>query len=143
MGAFDIFKISASGMKAQRTRMDIVASNLANVQTTSTEEGGPYRKKDVVFKAVDVSDDKTFSGTLSKKVEGVNVETVKESDKPFQAVYNPSHPDANSEGYVTFPNVNLMEEMTDMTAATRAYEANVNVLSTTKDMFLKTLELIK
>ncbi len=143
MGAFDIFKISASGMKAQRTRMDIVASNLANVQTTSTEEGGPYRKKDVVFKAVDVSDDKTFSGTLSKKVEGVNVETVKESDKPFQVVYNPSHPDANSEGYVTFPNVNLMEEMTDMTAATRAYEANVNVLSTTKDMFLKTLELIK
>ena len=143
MGAFDIFRISASGMKAQRTRMDIVASNLANVQTTSTEEGGPYRKKDVVFKAVDVSDDKTFSGTLSKKVEGVNVETVKESDKPFQMVYNPSHPDANSEGYVTFPNVNLMEEMTDMTAATRAYEANVNVLSTTKDMFLKTLELIK
>jgi len=143
MGAFDIFKISASGMKAQRTRMDIVASNLANVQTTSTEEGGPYRKKDVVFKAIDVSDDKTFSGTLSRKVEGVNVETVKESDKPFQTVYNPSHPDANSEGYVTFPNVNLMEEMTDMTAATRAYEANVNVLSTTKDMFLKTLELIK
>lgn len=143
MGAFDIFKISASGMKAQRTRMDIVASNLANVQTTSTEEGGPYRKKDVVFKAIDVSDDKTFSGTLSRKVEGVNVETVKESDKPFQTVYNPSHPDANSEGYVTFPNVNLMEEMTDMTAAARAYEANVNVLNTTKDMFLKTLELIK
>jgi flagellar basal-body rod protein FlgC len=98
-----------------------VASNLANVQTTSTEEGGAYRKKDVVFKAVDVSDDKTFSGTLSKKVEGVEVEDVKESDKPFQMVYNPSHPDANSEGYVTFPNVNLMEEMTDMTAAARAY----------------------
>jgi len=143
MGAFDIFKISASGMKAQRARMDIVASNLANVQTTSTEEGGPYRKKDVVFKAVDVSDDKSFSGALSKKVEGVSVEAVKESDKPFQMVFNPSHPDANSEGYVTFPNVNLMEEMTDMTAATRAYEANVNVLTTTKDMFLKTLELIK
>jgi flagellar basal-body rod protein FlgC len=143
MGAFDIFKISASGMKAQRARMDIVASNLANVQTTSTEEGGPYRKKDVVFKAVDVSDDKSFSGALSKKVEGVSIEAVKESDKPFQMVFNPSHPDANSEGYVTFPNVNLMEEMTDMTAATRAYEANVNVLTTTKDMFLKTLELIK
>ncbi|MDD3845979.1 MAG: flagellar basal body rod protein FlgC [Syntrophorhabdaceae bacterium] len=143
MGALDIFKISASGMKAQRTRMDIVASNLANVQTTSTEEGGPYRKKDVVFKSVDVSDDKTFSGGLSKKIEGVNVDTIKESDKPFQMVFNPSHPDANSEGYVTLPNVNLMEEMTDMTAAARAYEANANVLSTTKDMFLKTLELIK
>ena len=143
MGAFDIFKISASGMKAQRKRMDIAASNLANVQTTNTEEGGPYRKKDVVFKAADVSDDKSFSGTLSKKVEGVEIESVKESDKPFQLVYNPSHPDANSEGYVTFPNVNLMEEMTDMTAAARAYEANVNVLNTTKDMFLKTLDLIK
>ena len=137
MGAFDIFKISASGMKAQRKRMDIAASNLANVQTTNTEEGGPYRKKDVVFKAADVSDDKSFSGTLSKKVEGVEIDSVKESDKPFQLVYNPSHPDANSEGYVTFPNVNLMEEMTDMTAAARAYEANVNVLNTTKDMFLK------
>ncbi len=143
MGAFDIFKISASGMKAQRKRMDIVASNLANIQTTKTEEGGAYKKKDVVFKAVDVSDDNTFSGTLSKKVEGVEVATVKESDKPFQMVYNPSHPDANSEGYVTFPNVNLMEEMTDMTAAARAYEANVNVLTTTKDMFQKTLDLIK
>ncbi|HNT44712.1 MAG TPA: flagellar basal body rod protein FlgC [Syntrophorhabdaceae bacterium] len=143
MGAFDIFKISASGMKAQRKRMDIAASNLANVQTTNTEEGGPYRKKDVVFKAADVSDDKSFSGTLSKKVEGVEIDSVKESDKPFQLVYNPSHPDANSEGYVTFPNVNLMEEMTDMTAAARAYEANVNVLNTTKDMFLKTLDLIK
>lgn len=143
MGAFDIFKISASGMKAQRKRMDIAASNLANVQTTNTEEGGPYRKKDVVFKAVDVSDDKSFSGTLSKKAEGVEIESVKESDKPFQLVFNPSHPDANSEGYVTFPNVNLMEEMTDMTAAARAYEANVNVLNTTKDMFLKTLDLIK
>lgn len=143
MGAFDIFKISASGMKAQRTRMDIVASNLANVQTTSTDEGGPYRKKDVVFKAIDVSDDKTFGGALSKKVEGVRVETIKESDNAFQKIFNPSHPDANSEGYVTLPNVNLMEEMTDMTAATRAYEANVNVLSTTKDMFLKTLDLIK
>lgn len=143
MGAFDIFKISASGMKAQRTRMDIVASNLANVQTTSTDEGGPYKKKDVVFKAIDVSDDKTFGGALSKKVEGVRVETIKESDNAFQKIFNPSHPDANSEGYVTLPNVNLMEEMTDMTAATRAYEANVNVLSTTKDMFLKTLDLIK
>ncbi|HOD76236.1 MAG TPA: flagellar basal body rod protein FlgC, partial [Syntrophorhabdaceae bacterium] len=122
---------------------DIAASNLANVQTTNTEEGGPYRKKDVVFKAADVSDDKSFSGTLSKKVEGVEIDSVKESDKPFQLVYNPSHPDANSEGYVTFPNVNLMEEMTDMTAAARAYEANVNVLNTTKDMFLKTLDLIK
>ncbi len=143
MGVFDVFSISASGMRSQRIRMDSIASNIANVQTTKTEEGGPYRKKEVVFKTVDVSDDKSFAGTLSKKAEGVTVDGVKESDKPFQTVYNPGHPDANAEGYVTFPNVNMMEEMTDMTAAARAYEANVNVLSTTKDMFLKTLELIK
>ena len=143
MGAFDIFKISASGMKAQRTRMDTIASNLANVQTTTTEEGGPYKKKEVVFKAVDVSDEKSFAGSLSKRMDGVEVDNIQESDKPFQQIYNPGHPDANAEGYVTLPNVNMMEEMTDMTAAARAYEANVNVLTTTKDMFLKTLELIK
>ena len=123
--------------------MDTIASNLANVQTTKTEEGGPYKKKEVVFKAVDVSDDKGFAGALSKKVEGVSVDGIQESDKPFQTVFNPGHPDANPQGYVTYPNVNMMEEMTDMTAAARAYEANVNVLTTTKDMFLKTLELIK
>ncbi|HOW53332.1 MAG TPA: flagellar basal body rod protein FlgC [Syntrophorhabdaceae bacterium] len=143
MGAFDIFKISASGMKAQRTRMEVVASNLSNVHTTSTDEGGPYRKKDVVFKAIDVSEDKSFGGTLSKKIEGVKAESIQESEKPMQKVFSPSHPDADEEGYVTYPNVNLMEEMTDMVAATRAYEANVNVLNTTKDMFLKTLDLIK
>lgn len=143
MGAFDIFKISASGMKAQRTRMEVVASNLSNVHTTSTDEGGPYRKKDVVFKAIDVLEDKSFGGTLSKKIEGVKAESIQESEKPMQKVFSPSHPDADEEGYVTYPNVNLMEEMTDMVAATRAYEANVNVLNTTKDMFLKTLDLIK
>ncbi len=130
-------------MKSQRKRMDVIASNLANVQTTSSEEGGPYKKKEVVFKAVDVSDNKGFASTMMKKAEGVDVDGIKESDKPFQQVYNPGHPDANKEGYVTFPNVNMMEEMTDMTAAARAYEANVNVMTTTKEMFIKTLDIIK
>jgi len=143
MGAFDIFKISASGMKAQRTRMEVIASNLSNVHTTSTDEGGPYKKKDVVFKAIDVSGDKSFGGTLTRNIEGVKAESIQESDKPMQKVHNPSHPDADAEGYVTYPNVNMMEEMTDMVAATRAYEANVNVLNTTKDMFIKTFDLIK
>ncbi len=143
MGAFDIFKISASGMKAQRTRMEVIASNLSNIQTTGTDEGGPYRKKEVVFKSVDVSEERNFSDTLGQKMEGVKAESIKESDKPMQKVFSPSHPDADEEGYVTYPNVNLIEEMTDMVAATRAYEANVNVLNTTKDMFIKTLDLIK
>ena len=143
MSVLDIFNVSASGMKAHRARMDTIASNLANVQTTKTDEGGPYRKKEVVFKTADVSTDKGFAGSMSKQADGVRVDSIQESDKPFQQVYNPTHPDADEKGYVTYPNVNLMEEMTDMTAAARAYEANVNVLSTTKDMFLKTLELIK
>lgn len=143
MGVFDIFKISASGMKAQRIRMDTIASNLANVQTTKTDEGGPYKKKEVVFKTVDVSEDSGFRQALARQVDGVHVDGVRESDKPFQQVYNPGHPDADEKGYVTLSNVNMMEEMTDMTAAARAYEANVNVLTTTKDMFIKTLELIK
>jgi flagellar basal-body rod protein FlgC len=143
MGIFDILRISSSGLKAQRTRMEVVAGNLANIHTTKTDEGGPYRKKEVVFMSVDVSGEKSFGGVLAKKIEGVKVNSVEESDKAFEKVFNPTHPDADQEGYVTFPNVNLMEEMTDMTAATRAYEANVNVMNTTKEMLIKTLDLIK
>ncbi|MDD5008478.1 MAG: flagellar basal body rod protein FlgC, partial [Syntrophorhabdaceae bacterium] len=97
----------------------------------------------VVFGTTDVSDDKEFGTLLSGRIEGVKVEEVAESGKSFERVFNPGHPDADSEGYVTFPNVNLMEEMTDMVAATRAYEANINVMNTTKAMFLKSLELGK
>lgn len=140
---FDVLKISASALKAERTRMEITASNLANIHTTRTEEGGPYRKKDVVFTAVDVTDTKGFGKMLSEKIEGVKVEEISESSKGFERVHDPGHPDADTEGYVTYPNVNLVEEMTDMTAATRAYEANINVVNTTKEMFLKALEIGK
>lgn len=143
MGMLDILKISASGLKAQRQRMEVVAGNLANIHTTKTEEGGPYRKKEVVFMSTDVSDEKTFGGLLSKRIEGVKVNSVDESNKEFQKVFDPNHPDADNEGYVLLPNVNLMEEMTDMTAATRAYEANINVLNTTKEMLIKSLDLMK
>ena len=143
MGIFDILRISSSGLKAQRTRMEVIAGNLANIHTTKTDEGGPYRKKEVVFMSSDVSAEKSFGGVLAKKIEGVKVDSVQESDKAFEKVFDPNHPDADQEGYVMFPNVNLMEEMTDMTAATRAYEANVNVMNTTKEMLIKTLDLIK
>jgi len=141
MGILDIMNISASALSAERTRMETIASNLANIHTTRTEEGGPYRKKEVVFTSSDVTAEKPFSTMLSEKVEGVKVEEISGSDKPFEKVYDPSHPDADSEGYVSMPNVNLMEEMTDMVAATRAYEANLNVINTTKQMFLKSLEI--
>jgi flagellar basal-body rod protein FlgC len=144
MGMFDVLKISASGLTAERTRMENIATNLANVHTTRTDEGGPYKKKDVVFTTSDVSAGvRHFGSLLKEKAEGVKVEEVVESEKPFEQVYDPYHPDANSEGYVNFPNVNVMEEMADMVAATRAYEANINMMNTTKEMFVKTLEIVK
>jgi len=143
MGLLDIMKISASALKSQRTRMEEIATNLSNIHSTRTEDGGPYKKKEVVFGTADVSGDKEFSGLLARRVEGVRVEEVAESEKSFEKVFDPGHPDADSEGYVTFPNVNLMEEMADMVSATRAYEANVNVMNTTKAMFLKSLDIGK
>jgi flagellar basal-body rod protein FlgC len=143
MGMFDILKIGASALKAQRTRMEVIATNLSNIHSTKSEEGGPYKKKDAVFMSADITDERSFGSVLAKRIEGVKVSDIEESNKPFEKVFDPNHPDADAEGYVTFPNVNLMEEMTDMVAATRAYEANVNVLNTTKEMFIKSLEIGK
>jgi flagellar basal-body rod protein FlgC len=143
MGILNILKIGASALNAQRLRMETIATNLANVNSTRTEAGGPYKKKEVTFAPTDLSDSKGFGRMLSDRIEGVKVEEIKTSDKPFQKVYDPGHPDADQEGYVSFPNVNVMEEMADMMVATRAYEANVNVVNTTKDMFLKALEIGK
>jgi len=143
MGFFDILRISGSGLKAQRVRMEVIASNLANIHTTRTEEGGPYKKKEVVFTVTDVSEGGKFNKALTEKSEGVKVENISESKKPFEKVYDPGHPDADPEGYVVYPNLNLMEEMADMVAATRAYEANINVVNTTKEMYIKTLDIGK
>jgi flagellar basal-body rod protein FlgC len=137
MPSFDALKISASALSAQKLRMEIISSNLANIHTTRTEEGKPYKKKEVVFSP------HRFKDALNEKLEGVKVEEIVESDKPFQKVYDPSHPDADREGYVTYPNMNLIEEMTDLIDASRSYEANVNVLSATKEMIIKTFDIIK
>ncbi|HVN23144.1 MAG TPA: flagellar basal body rod protein FlgC [Syntrophorhabdales bacterium] len=142
MGMFDVLKISSSGLRAQRIRMETIATNLANIHTTRTEDGGPYRKQNVVLSSADASGD-GFGGVLSKKLEGVAVEEITESEKPFEKTHDPSHPDADQDGYVTYPNVNVLEEMTDMVSASRSYEANVNVINTTKHMFQKSLEIAK
>ena len=142
MGMFDVLKISASGLRAQRVRMETIATNLANIHTTRTEEGGPFRKLDVLLGSSDVSGER-FKGVLTRKMEGVDVEEIVESEKPFGKTHDPGHPDADQEGYVSYPNVNVLEEMTDMVSATRSYEANVNVINTTKHMFLKSLEIAK
>lgn len=143
MGVLDILRISASALNAERTRMETIASNLANIHTTRTDEGGPYRKKEVVFTSADVNEGKGFGRMFSEKIDGVKVEEIAESPKGFERIHDPGHPDADKDGYVTYPNVNLMEEMTDMIAATRAYEANLSVVNTTKQMFLKSLEIGK
>jgi flagellar basal-body rod protein FlgC len=142
MGMFDVLAISSSGLRAQRNRLEVIATNLANVHTTRTEEGGPYRKKDIVFASDDVSGEK-FSTLLNKKVEGVKVDAIQESNKSFERIFDPAHPDADKEGYVSFPNVNVMEEMVDMMSATRSYEANINVISATKHMFMKAIEILR
>jgi flagellar basal-body rod protein FlgC len=142
MGMFDVLAISSSGLRAQRNRLEVVATNLANVHTTRTEEGGPYKKKGIVFSSSDVSGE-PFSALLKKKTEGVKVDAIEESNKPFERIFDPSHPDADKEGYVSLPNVNVMEEMVDMMSATRSYEANLNVISATKHMFMKALDILR
>ena len=142
MGMFDVLKISSSGLRAQRVRMETIATNLANIHTTRTDEGGPYKKMNVVLGSADMPSDK-FQGVFTKKLEGVDVEEITESEKPFEKTYDPGHPDADQEGYVTYPNVNVLEEMTDMLSASRSYEANVNAINVTKHLFQKTLEIAK
>lgn len=141
MGILNILKIGASALNAQRLRMETIATNLANINSTKTDEGGPYKKKEVTFAPTDLSEKKGFNSMFAEKVEGVKVQEIKTSDKPSEKTYDPGHPHADEQGYVTYPNVNLMEEMADMMVATRAYEANVNVVNTTKDMFLKALDI--
>ncbi|MCG6550872.1 MAG: flagellar basal body rod protein FlgC [Candidatus Magnetominusculus sp. LBB02] len=137
MDLYGVFKTSASALEAQRQRMNIVASNLANVHTTRTEEGGPYKRKDVVFQVTPADDDpKTLNN-------GVKVSEVVEDQTPPMLVYDPTHPDANAQGYVEMPNVNVIEEMVNMMMASRAYEANVSAFNISKGMYLKTLELGK
>lgn len=141
---FGSFDISSSGMTAQRIRMDIISDNIANVNTTRTEDGGTYRRKLPVFQEKDVS---SFRELLNVKLgksssdEGVKVTSITEDTSPFKMIYNPGHPDANEEGYVTMPNVDITSEMVDMISASRAYEANVTVLNTSKNMAMKALEI--
>lgn len=134
--------ISASGLDAQRRRMNVVASNLANASTTRTPEGGPYKRRDVVFEAAPA----TFEDALNSKIgeaKGVMVTEVVEDKTSPKMVYEPSHPDANKDGYVAFPNINVIEEMTNMMAATRSYESNVAAINATKSMSMKALEIGK
>lgn len=136
-------RVSSSGLSAQRMRMNTISSNIANVNTTRTPEGGPYRRKDVVFESM--PDARNFGEIITslpdRKVQRVQVTDVLVDRKAPLLKYEPDHPDANREGYVAYPNINLMEEMANMIQATRSYEANVSAMQATKDMAATALEL--
>jgi len=135
MSLFHTMDISASGLTAQRLRLDTIANNLANVETTRTSSGTPYRRQVPVFREV-------FGQTLGS-FGGVEVVAIVKDQSPFRMVYDPGHPDANPDGYVLYPNVNPVIEMTDMISATRSYEANLSVMNAAKSMFLKALEILR
>lgn len=143
MDFFSSMRVSASGLDAQMKRMNSISSNIANAETTRTEEGGPYKRKDVVFSAN--TDRESFGEILQNKmdenVQGVLVEGVQEDQGPPRLVYNPAHADANEEGYVAMPNVNTVEEMANMISAQRSYEANISSLNAAKAMAQKALEI--
>lgn len=128
-------RINSSGMTANRTRMNTISSNIANINTTRTPEGGPYRRKDVVFEAIPEA--KNFGEVLNNertKMNRVQVTDIHVDRRAPIAKYEPNHPDADAKGYVYYPNINLMEEMANMIQATRAYEANASALKATKGM---------
>ena len=133
------FKICGSGLAVQRTKMDTVAENLANVTTTRTPEGGPYKRKVVNLSADNIS----FKDQMRDAVKEVKVESIQETTVGMKTIYDPGNPDADKNGNVTMPNVDIMREMTDMITAARAYEAVATAFDATKNMALKTLELGK
>ncbi len=144
MSAFGAMDVSASGMTAQSLRMDIISQNIANVNSTRDADGNVYKRKTVVFAEKDIT---SFSDALSIATgtvgNGVKVTKIVEDKSEGRMVYDPSHPDANEEGYVTYPNVNTVTEMTNMIDASRSYEANVTAFNATKNMALKGLEIGK
>ncbi len=145
MGFFNSMNISATGLTAQRLRMDIISQNIANVDTTRTENGTPYRRKTVLFQ--ERGNNLPFSSYLNDAMSnslagnGVRVTKIVEDQTPGARVFEPSHPDADAEGYITKPNVNIVEEMVNMISSTRSYEANITAINSTKSMIAKTLEI--
>ena len=132
----DAMEISASALTAERTRMNLISSNLANVNSTRTAEGGPYRRKDAIFAV-------TMDEASDKMSGGVKIVDIVEDKSPPRLQSEPSHPDSDAKGYVAYPNVNVVEEMADMISATRAYEANMTAAKSSMDMQMKALEILK
>jgi len=148
MGLFNSFAISASGLTAERLRMDVIANNIANANTTKTVEGGPYIRQRVIFepRGEKLSFLVPFIYEKNKRIinfQGVKVTGIIKDSTPPKMVYDPGHPDADKDGYVAMPNVDIVKEMVDMIAATRAYEANVTAINSAKTMAAKALDIAK
>lgn len=143
MSLFSLMAVGASGLRAQRVRMEAISSNLANLQTTSTKSGGPYKRKIVQFEAV--SQKRNFTEILDeqKKLYEVRVKKVTTDGRDPMWVFDPEHPDADEDGYVAMPNINMVEEMVNMMNASRSYEANLTSINAAKTMAKKALELGK
>ena len=150
MGMFDALNVSATGLTAERLRMDVTAENLANAQTTRGADGQPYRRKEVVLSEVSGGG---FGSQLAKAIGagsasgsqpgGVEVAGITQDQTPGKLVYDPGHPDADAKGYVRMPNVDTVAEMVDLISASRAYEANVTAMNSAKQMFSKTLDILR
>ena len=149
MSIFGSLNINATALTAERARMDVISKNIANLNTTRTRSGTPYRRQVPLFKEIE---GETFSSMLSKesgKLDGtgtnggVKVSAVVEDKSPFKSVYNPGHPDADEEGFRMMPNIDSVTEMVDMISASRAYEANMTAINTSKSMAMKALEIGK
>ncbi len=146
MSFFGSLDTSATALTAQRLRMDVISQNMANVDTTRTEKGGPYKRKVVLFQ--EIGSKASFAQYLGKAMDsdvgqGVRVTRILDDETPGSLTYDPTHPDANEDGYVTNSNVNIVEEMVNMISANRSYEANITAINTTKSMIAKTLEIGK
>jgi len=142
LGVFSAMEVAASGLSAERTRMNTVASNLANARTTRTSEGGPYKRLDPVFEAIGLDGTQGVIATEGG-VSKVKVAKIQQDTRPGMMVYEPGHPDANAQGYVEYPNVNAVEEMVNMITASRAYEAGVTTIDTVKAMGRSALDIGK
>lgn len=139
MSIFSALRISSSGLTAERMRMDVIADNIANAETTRTPDGGPYRRKMVSFEENVEQALKNYK--YEDEFKGVKVESITKDESPLKKVYDPSHPDADAEGYVTMPNVDILNEMIDLISASRAFEANVTAMNAEKQMAMKALEI--
>ncbi len=145
MSLFSALAVSASGMAAQRIRAGLLVQNLANAETTRTPEGGPYRRKDVVFVAdpEPLEFSEIFRSAVAEPLAGVKVSEIVEDMRPPELRYLPGHPDANEEGYVAFPAINPAEDMVDLLNASRGYAANVSAMTAVKEMIQRSLDLLR